>query len=78
MSALTLHDLAGRIRAVVGVECSHCMRRAMLSGADLRAQPGDRRTLAEAGVRCGTCGSRRFSATRFESRSAAHSFMRNI
>jgi len=78
MTALILHDLGGRPRLVVSVECSHCMRRTMLSGADLRAQPGDRRTLAEAGVHCGTCGSRRFSATRFESRSAAHSFMRNI
>jgi hypothetical protein len=29
-------------------------------------------------LRCSKCGSRDFAATRFQSRSAAHSFMRNI
>jgi hypothetical protein len=78
MSAFTLHDLAGSSRPVVGIECNQCMRRALLSGADLRAQRDDKRTLAEAGVHCGHCGSQKFTATRFQSRSAAHSFMRNI
>jgi DNA-directed RNA polymerase subunit RPC12/RpoP len=77
MSAFTLHDLASSSQPV-GVECSHCIRRALLSRDDLRVVPGDRRTLAEAGLRCSQCGSRTFTATRFQSRSAAHSFMRNI
>ena len=77
MSAFTLHDLASSPQPV-GVECSHCMRRALLSRDELRAAEGDRRTLAEAGLRCSQCGSRAFTATRFPSRSAAHSFMRNI
>jgi DNA-directed RNA polymerase subunit RPC12/RpoP len=78
MSALTLHDLAGSSRPVVGIECNHCMHRALLGGAELQAQRGDKRTLAEAGVHCEQCRSRKFSATRFQSRSAVHSFMRNV
>jgi hypothetical protein len=77
MSGFTLHDLA-RSAQPVGIECNHCVRRALLSRDDLRAVQGDRRTLAEAGLRCSKCGSRDFAATRFQSRSAAHSFMRNI
>jgi DNA-directed RNA polymerase subunit RPC12/RpoP len=77
MNALTLHDVAGSSQPV-GIECNHCVRRALLNGADLQAEQDDRRTLAEAGVRCGKCGSRQFTTTRFPSRSAVHSFMRNI
>jgi DNA-directed RNA polymerase subunit RPC12/RpoP len=77
MSAFTLHDLASSSQPV-GVECRHCIRRALLSRDDLRAVQGDRRTLAEGGLRCSQCGSRDFSTERIQSRSAAHSFMRNI
>ena len=77
MSAFTLHDLASSTQPV-GIQCRHCIRRALLSRDDLRAVQGDRRTLAEAGLRCSHCGSGEFSTSRFQSRSAAHSFMRNV
>jgi hypothetical protein len=77
MDAVTLHDLAVSSRPV-GVECIHCIHRAVISARDVRAKPGDRRTLAEAGVRCGKCGSRQFSVMRLESRAKAHAFLRNV
>ena len=77
MSTFTLHNLVSSLQPV-GVECSHCMRRALPGRDDLRAVEGDRRTLAEPGLRCSQCGSGDVSETRFPSRSAAHSFMRNI
>jgi DNA-directed RNA polymerase subunit RPC12/RpoP len=77
MDALTLHDLAeGRLP--VGVECDHCIRRAVVSPETLKATRGDTRTLAEAGLRCGKCGSRRFTTTRFHSRPRLKAFMRNL
>lgn len=77
MTTLTLHDLADSSRPV-GVECTYCIHRALIAPKDLRAKPGDRRTLAEAGVRCGRCGSRNFSVQRFVSQSKAHAFLRNL
>ncbi len=79
MPALTLHDIASGLGArLIGVECQHCIRRGVFTAEMLKARPGDTRTLEEAGVRCSKCGSRRFTATRFTSRSAAHAFMRNL
>jgi hypothetical protein len=77
MGALTLHDLVEN-PGPVGVECDHCIRRAIVSPADLKATRGDRGTLAEAGLRCGKCGSRRFTTTRFHSRSRLKAFLRNL
>lgn len=79
MPSLTLHDIASGVGArLIGVECQHCIRRGLLTAETLKARAGDRRTLEEVGVRCSKCGSRRFTATRFTTRSAAHSFMRNL
>ena len=63
MSSLTRHELASS-SLPVGVECIYCMRRAMFMPAELRAKQGDRRTLVQAGVRCGRCGSLQFSVER--------------
>lgn len=79
MSALTLHDIASGLGArLIGVECHHCIRRGLLTAETLKARRGDSCTLEEAGVHCSKCGSRRFTATRFTTRSAAHAFMRNV
>jgi DNA-directed RNA polymerase subunit RPC12/RpoP len=78
MSTVTLHDLAVSPRPIVGVECDHCIHRALLTAETVRATVGDRRTLEEAGVRCAKCRSRKFTVTRFQTRSAAHAFMRNL
>jgi hypothetical protein len=77
MSVITLHDVATSGQ-LIGVACDRCMRHAMLTAVKARAKVGDTRTLEEAGVYCGKCGSRRFTATRFNTRSAAHAFMRNL
>lgn len=73
---LTLHDMAASSRSV-GVECIHCIHRAVFTAKDLRAKQGDQRTLADAGVRCGKCGSRQFSVVQFSSPGKAHAFLRN-
>jgi hypothetical protein len=78
MSTVTLHDLAVSPRPIIGVECDHCIRRALLTAETVRAKVGDRRTLEEAGVRCAKCRSRKFTVRKFHSRSAAHAFMRNL
>ena len=78
MSTVTLHDLAVSPRPILGVECDHCIRRALLTAETVRAKVGDMRTLEEAGVRCAKCRSRKFTVTRFHTRSAAHAFMRNL
>jgi hypothetical protein len=78
MSTVTLHDLAVSPRPLVGVECDHCIRRALLTAETVRAKIGDMRTLEEAGVRCAKCRSRKFTVTRFNTRAAAHAFMRNL
>jgi hypothetical protein len=78
MSTVTLHELAVSPRPIVGVECGHCIRRALLTAETVRAKIGDRRTLEEAGVRCAKCRSRKFTTTRFHTRAAAHAFMRNL
>ncbi|MBN9488254.1 MAG: hypothetical protein J0H44_13545 [Alphaproteobacteria bacterium] len=75
---MTLHDLAQNSPRPVGVECIHCIHRALFTAKELRAKRGDMRTLSEAGVYCGNCGSRQFSVERFMSWSKAHAFMRNI
>ena len=78
MSTVTLHDLAVFPHPIIGVECDYCIRRALLTAETVRATVGDRRTLEEAGVRCAKCRSRKFTVTRFQTRSAAHAFMRNL
>ena len=78
MSTLTLHDLAVSPRPIVGVECDHCIRRALLTAETVRAKIGDMRTLDQAGVRCAKCRSRKFTVVRFQTRAAAHAFMRNL
>jgi uncharacterized OB-fold protein len=77
MPAITLHDGATSGQ-LIGVACDRCMRHAMLTAVQARAKVSDARTLEEAGGYCGKCGSRRFTATRFHTRSAAHAFMRNL
>jgi DNA-directed RNA polymerase subunit RPC12/RpoP len=79
MPLLTLHDIASGLGArLTGVECQHCIRRGILTAEALKARRGDSRTLEGAGVRCSVCGSRRFTATRFATRSTAHTFTRNL
>ena len=79
MPALTLHDIASGLGSrLIGVECQHCIRRGLLTAETLKALRGDSRTLEEAGVHCSKCGSRRFIATRFTTRSVAHVFMGNV
>jgi hypothetical protein len=63
---------------LIGVACDRCMRQAMLTAVKAKAKVGDTRTPEEAGVYCDKCGSGRFTATRFPTRSAAHAFMRNL
>lgn len=75
MDVFTLHDLAASARPV-GVECIHCIHRAVFVARDLRAKQGDRRTLAEAGVRCAKCGSRQFSVVQLASSGTVHTFLR--
>jgi len=77
MSIMTLNDLADS-SLPVGVECVYCMHRAVIEPKTLRAKKGDRRTLADAGVRCGRCGSRQFSVMRISSGAKAHAFLRNL
>ena len=76
MPATTLHDIALSVLPV-GVECSHCIRHSLLTAEKVKASFGDTRTLEEAGVYCGNCGSRTFTVVRFVTRSAAFNFMRN-
>jgi len=77
MSVITLHDVATSGQ-LIGVACDRCMRHAMLMAVKAKAKVGDTRTPEEAGVYCDKCGSGRFTATRFPTRSAAHAFMRNL
>lgn len=76
MPATTLHE-AALSAYPVGIGCSRCIRRALLTAEMARARPGDTRTLEDAGVHCGKCGSREFTVTRFQKGSAVHSFIRN-
>ena len=75
MFGLTLHDVATGAHPI-GIECERCIRRVVVTAAALKATPGDRRTLGEAGVLCGKCGSRSFSVTRFLSQAELRSFVR--
>jgi hypothetical protein len=77
MPTTTLHDVATSGQ-LIGVACDRCMLHAMLTAVKARAKVGATRTLEEADIYCGNCGSRRFTATRFHTRSAAHAFMRNL
>jgi ribosomal protein S27AE len=76
MPAITVHDVATSTYPI-GVECSHCIRHVLIRPGTIGARHGDTRTLEEAGLYCGKCGSRDFTATRFHKRSAALSFVRN-
>lgn len=76
MTGLTLHDVATGTFPI-GIECDHCIRRVVITAAALKATAGDHRTLEQAGLVCGTCGSRRFSVTRLHTRGATRSFLRN-
>ena len=77
MPSLTLHDVAVSPYPI-GIECSHCMRHALLAPATAGAKVGDTRTLEEAGLRCSKCRSRTFVAIKFETRSRMVAFMRNL
>lgn len=77
MAATTLHEVALSSSHIV-VECSHCIHRAPLTAEIANAKAGDMRTLEEAGVRCGKCGSCEFAVNRFETLSKARSFLRNV
>jgi len=54
------------------------MRHVLLTRETARAQFGDMRTLEKAGLYCRKCGSRQFTAIRFEKRSRMVAFMRNL
>jgi len=77
MTALTLHDVAISTTPI-GVECEHCMRHVLLTREIARARAGDLRTLEEAGLHCGKCGSRRFNVVRLDKSSRWTAFMRNL
>ena len=77
MTALTLHDVAVST-TLLGVECEHCMRHVLLTREIARATAGDTRTLEEAGLHCGKCGSRRFNVVRLDKSSRRAAFMRNL
>jgi hypothetical protein len=77
MPSITLHDVAASTYPA-GVECSHCMRRALLTAEKVNARYGDMRKLEDAGLYCGGCGARKFDATLFQSQSRMHAFMRNV
>ena len=74
---MTMHDVATSTYPV-GILCDHCMHRVLMSAGSLKASRGDRRTLAEAGVHCGRCGSSRFEATLFHAPSGPTRFMRSM
>jgi len=76
MFGLTLHDVATAPHPI-GIECDRCVRRVVVTAGVLKAVAGDRRTLEQAGVVCGKCGSRAFSVTRFLSAASVRSFVRN-
>lgn len=77
MTALTLHDVAVSITPI-GIECEHCMRHVLLTREMIRAQAGDLRTLEEAGLHCGSCGSRQFNTVHLDKSSRRAAFMRNL
>ena len=77
MAALTLHDVAVSITPL-GIECEHCMRHVLLTRGIARARAGDLRTLEDAGLHCGKCGSRRFNVVRLDKSSRWTAFMRNL
>ena len=77
MPSITLHDVATSGH-LIGVACERCMRHTTFAEVKVKAKAGDTRTLEEAGLYCGKCGSRRFTATCFRTRSAAGAFMRNL
>jgi len=74
---MTMHDVATSTYPV-GILCDHCMHRVLMFATALTARRGDRRTLAEAGVHCGRCGSTRFEATLFHAPSGPTRFMRSM
>lgn len=71
---MMLHDVATSSYPV-GILCDHCMHRVVMSVRDLKAKVGDRRTLATAGLHC---GSARFEATLFHAPSGPGRFMRSM
>ena len=76
MSRITLHEVA-LSNLPVGVECDRCTHHALLTAEKVGASFGDARSLDGIGLYCSECGARRFSFTRFTSRSQAFAFMRN-
>ena len=76
MSAVTLHEMA-MSRLPIGLECSHCVRHALITKQTVKATFGDGRTLDRIGLYCSGCGSRTFTVTRFIRQSEIRSFMRN-
>ena len=77
MPSITLHDVAIS-HYPVGIECAHCVRHALLPAEKAKAKVGDMRRLEDAGIYCSNCGSRRFDATIFHTRSRMVAFMRNL
>ena len=77
MTITTLHEVAISTSPII-IECSHCIHRAPLTTEMVKAHNGDMRTLEQAGVHCGKCGSREFIVARFQSLSKARSFLRNV
>jgi hypothetical protein len=77
MAPLTLHDVAVSPYPI-GIECSHCLRHALLAPEAVRAKVGDTRSLEQAGLRCSKCRSRTFTTIQFEKRSRLVAFMRNL
>lgn len=72
---MTMHEVALSTYPV-GILCDRCMHRVLMSAGSLKASRGDRRTLVEAGVHCGRCGSNQFEATLFHAPSGPTRFMR--
>jgi hypothetical protein len=54
------------------------MRHVLLTREMVRARAGDLRTLEEAGLHCGKCGSRKFNVVRLDKSSRWTAFMRNL
>jgi uncharacterized Zn finger protein len=77
MTTLTLHDVAGSTVSI-GIECERCIRHVLLRREIVKARAGDLRTLEEAGLHCGKCGSRQFNVVRLDKSSRWAALLRNL
>lgn len=72
----TFEEMAANPRPV-GIECGQCLRRVLFDARlILRPQPGDRRRMSAARLRCSRCGSRAFTAQLFQTHAEATTFMK--